>query len=359
MLSPSAPQPACLPLTPAPSSSPPCPSPSDGIEDAPGRILMDFGDNRLLGALFGVGDRHLSHIEQALCVKATPRGNRLAITGARPDCLVAERALRDLYLQVEKGHGIGVSEVEGAVRMAADRDGAWHSNPRLRIATRKRAILPRSATQARYITAMERNALVFGIGPAGTGKTYLAVALAVRDLLEGRCGRIILSRPAVEAGERLGFLPGDMREKIDPYLRPLYDALHDCLPAEQLMRRMQAGEIEIAPLAFMRGRTLANATVLLDEAQNCTATQMKMFLTRLGEQGRMVITGDLSQIDLPAGAAPGLQTAVGILEDLADVAVVRFRPEDVMRHPLVADILRAYGQENGGGDTPARREDGS
>ena len=319
---------------------------------------MDFGDNRLLSALFGVHDRHLSHIEQALRVKATPRGNRLAISGSRAACITAERALRDLYLQVEKGHGIGVSEVEGAVRMATEQDGAWHSNPRLRIATRKRPIAPRSATQARYITAMENNALVFGIGPAGTGKTYLAVALAVRDLLEGRCSRIILSRPAVEAGERLGFLPGDMREKIDPYLRPLYDALHDCLPAEQLMRRMEAGEIEIAPLAFMRGRTLANASVILDEAQNCTAIQMKMFLTRLGEHGRMVVTGDLSQIDLPAGAFPGLQPAVRILEPVDNVAVVRFRPQDVMRHPLVADILRAY-EQSSEEDAPSSHEDGN
>lgn len=309
-------------------------------------ILMDFCDNRLLSALFGAHDHHLSHIERVLSIKATPRGNRLAISGKRPACIIAERALRDLYLQVENGFGIGVSDVDGAVRMASGEDDSWNSNPRLRIITRKRRISPRSATQARYITAMERNSLVFGVGPAGTGKTYLAVALAVRDLLEGRCERIILSRPAVEAGERLGFLPGDMREKIDPYLRPLYDALHDCLPGEQLLRRMEAGEIEIAPLAFMRGRTLANATVILDEAQNCTAIQMKMFLTRLGEHGRMVVTGDLSQIDLPRGASPGLECAIGILESIPDVAVVRFHPGDVMRHALVSNILRAYERDS-------------
>lgn len=309
-------------------------------------ILMDFGDNRLLSALFGTHDRHLSHIERSLSIKATPRGNRLAISGKRPNCVIAERALRNLYRQVENGDGIGESDVEGAVRVASSKDNSWNSNPRLRIATRKRPIAPRSATQARYITAMERNSLVFGVGPAGTGKTYLAVALAVRDLLEGRCGRIILSRPAVEAGERLGFLPGDMRDKIDPYLRPLYDALHDCLPAEQLLRRMEAGEIEIAPLAFMRGRTLANATVILDEAQNCTTIQMKMFLTRLGEHGRMVVTGDLSQIDLPRGASPGLERAIGILEQVPDVGVVRFHPGDVMRHPLIGNILRAYEKDS-------------
>ena len=308
-------------------------------------ILMDFNDNRLLSVLFGVHDSNLSRIERELSIKATPRGNRLALVGPRSACRIAERALRDLYLRAEKGYGIETGDVEGAVRMASGED--WGGDSRLRIATRKRSISPRTVTQARYVSAMESCSLVFGIGPAGTGKTYLAVAMAVRDLLEGRVARIILSRPAVEAGERLGFLPGDMREKIDPYLRPLYDALHDCLPSEQLLRRMEAGEIEIAPLAFMRGRTLSNAAVILDEAQNCTDTQMKMFLTRLGEHGRMVITGDLSQIDLPHGAFPGLERAVGLLERVDDVAVVRFGPEDVMRHRLVANILRAYEREGG------------
>ena len=314
-------------------------------------ILMDFGDNRLLSALFGIHDSNLSQIERDLSIRATPRGNRLALIGSRSACQVAERALRDLYLRVEKGHGIETKDVEGAVRMASDKD--WDKDSGLRITTRKRSISPRTVTQARYVSAMENCSLVFGIGPAGTGKTYLAVAMAVRDLLEGRVARIILSRPAVEAGERLGFLPGDMREKIDPYLRPLYDALHDCLPSEQLFRRMDAGEIEIAPLAFMRGRTLANAAVILDEAQNCTGIQMKMFLTRLGEHGRMVVTGDLSQIDLPHGVSPGLEHAVNLLEHIDDVAVVRFRPKDVMRHRLVANILRAYerkGNANGDDD---------
>ena len=308
-------------------------------------ILMDFNDNRLLSVLFGVHDSNLSQIERELSITATPRGNRLALVGSRSACRIAERALRDLYLRVEKGYGIETKDVEGAVRMASGED--WSKNSRLHITTRKRSISPRTVTQARYVSAMERCSLVFGIGPAGTGKTYLAVAMAVRDLLEGRVARIILSRPAVEAGERLGFLPGDMREKIDPYLRPLYDALHDCLPSEQLLRRMDAGEIEIAPLAFMRGRTLSNATVILDEAQNCTSIQMKMFLTRLGEHGRMVVTGDLSQIDLPYGASPGLERAVNLLEHVDDVAIVRFGSEDVMRHRLVANILRAYEHEGG------------
>ena len=308
-------------------------------------ILMDFSDNRLLSVLFGVHDSNLSQIERELSIRATPRGNRLALIGSRSACRIAERALQDLYLRVEKGYGIDTKDVEGAVRMASG--GDWDKNSRLRIATRKRSISPRTVTQARYVSAMESCSLVFGTGPAGTGKTYLAVAMAVRDLLEGRIARIILSRPAVEAGERLGFLPGDMREKIDPYLRPLYDALHDCLPSEQLLRRMDAGEIEIAPLAFMRGRTLSNAAVILDEAQNCTSIQMKMFLTRLGEHGRMVVTGDLSQIDLPNGASPGLERAVNLLEHVDDVSIVRFGSEDVMRHRLVANILRAYEHEGG------------
>lgn len=306
-------------------------------------ILMDFNDNRLLSVLFGVHDSNLSQIERELSITATPRGNRLALVGSRSACQIAERALRDLYLRVEKGYGIETKDVEGAVRIASGED--WSKDSRLRITTRKRSISPRTVTQARYVNAMENCSLVFGIGPAGTGKTYLAVAMAVRDLLEGRVARIILSRPAVEAGEHLGFLPGDMREKIDPYLRPLYDALHDCLPSEQLLRRMEAGEVEIAPLAFMRGRTLSNAAVILDEAQNCTSIQMKMFLTRLGEHGRMVVTGDLSQIDLPHGASPGLECAVNLLERVDDVAVVRFGSEDVMRHRLVANILRAYERE--------------
>lgn len=306
-------------------------------------ILMDFNDNRLLSVLFGVHDSNLSQIERELSITATPRGNRLALVGSRSACQIAERALRDLYLRVEKGYGIETKDVEGAVRIASGED--WSKDSRLRITTRKRSISPRTVTQARYVNAMENCSLVFGIGPAGTGKTYLAVAMAVRDLLEGRVARIILSRPAVEAGEHLGFLPGDMREKIDPYLRPLYDALHDCLPSEQLLRRMEAGEVEIAPLAFMRGRTLSNAAVILDEAQNCTSIQMKMFLTRLGEHGRMVVTGDLSQVDLPHGASPGLERAVNLLERVDDVAVVRFGSEDVMRHRLVANILRAYERE--------------
>lgn len=212
------------------------------------------------------------------------------------------------------------------------------------VRTKKRIILPRSQTQKVYFDALQKHELVFGLGPAGTGKTYLAVAMAVSMLLEGRVDRIILSRPAVEAGERLGFLPGDMRDKIDPYLRPLYDALYDMLPAERVAKGLESGEIEVAPLAFMRGRTLANAFVILDEAQNTSPVQMKMLLTRLGENSRLAVTGDMSQIDLPIGVPSGLRHALDILEGVEGIAFVRFGEADVVRHPLVTKIVRAYAQ---------------
>jgi phosphate starvation-inducible PhoH-like protein len=218
----------------------------------------------------------------------------------------------------------------------------------LRVQTQKRTISPRSPRQADYIKAMRDRELVFGLGPAGTGKTYLAAALGVSLMLEGKVDRIILSRPAVEAGERLGFLPGDLREKVDPYLRPLYDALFDTMIGDQVMKKLEAGEIEVAPLAFMRGRTLSNAFVILDEAQNATSTQMKMFLTRLGENSRMVVTGDPSQVDLPRGAQSGLVEAERILGGVEGVRVIRFTDADVVRHPLVTRIVRAYNRAEGG-----------
>jgi phosphate starvation-inducible PhoH-like protein len=213
---------------------------------------------------------------------------------------------------------------------------------RLEIRTRKRMIEPRTATQRAYVANLFRRELVLGIGPAGTGKTYLAVAAAVSMFLDGTVERIVLSRPAVEAGERLGFLPGDMREKIDPYLRPLYDSLHDMLPGKQVAKLMEEGRIEVAPLAFMRGRTLSNAFVVLDEAQNTTSMQMKMFLTRMGENSRMVVTGDPSQVDLPRGVASGLVEAVSVLGGVEEIGLVRFSAADVVRHPLVARIIDAY-----------------
>jgi phosphate starvation-inducible protein PhoH and related proteins len=242
---------------------------------------------------------------------------------------------------LKRGMAVAPGDVDGAIRLAQGGQSTTEGNlPSVH--TRKRDIVPRSAMQAEYIRELEQSDLVFGLGPAGTGKTYLAVAMAVAKLLSGECDRIILSRPAVEAGERLGFLPGDLRQKIDPYLRPLYDALYDMLPADQVVRELETGEIEVAPLAFMRGRTLANAFVILDEAQNTTPMQMKMLLTRLGENSRLVVTGDLTQIDLPRGTASGLKEAVSILRGVEGISFVYFSDADVVRHPLVTRILQAY-----------------
>jgi phosphate starvation-inducible PhoH-like protein len=319
---------------------------SERREDGDGRrpMVIDFPDNRLLRHLFGEHDVHLARIESALGVSVSSRGNRIAITGELPAAATARRALKDLYKRLEGGHEITPGDVDGAVRLAQAAES--HDPPQTAavpgIRTGRRTILARSPMQAAYLDALGRNELVFGLGPAGTGKTYLAVAVAVAMLLDRRVDRLVLSRPAVEAGERLGFLPGDMKEKVDPYLRPLYDALHDMLPPGEVTRRLESGEIEVAPLAFMRGRTLANSFVILDEAQNTTAGQMKMFLTRLGENGRMAVTGDPSQIDLPAGVRSGLTEAVETLEGVDGIGFVRFGEGDVVRHPLVAKIVRAY-----------------
>ncbi|MCD6074683.1 MAG: putative PhoH-like protein(phosphate starvation-inducible protein with binding activity), partial [Rhodospirillales bacterium] len=256
-------------------------------------------------------------------------------------------ALNALYRRLKDGHDIEPADIDGTLRMNA---GGAPDEPTMAIATRKRSIMPRTPQQAAYLKAIDANDLSFGLGPAGTGKTYLAVAKAVENLLAGRVDRIILSRPAVEAGEQLGFLPGDMREKVDPYLRPLYDALNDMLPAQQVEKKLESGEIEIAPLAFMRGRTLANAFVILDEAQNTTPVQMKMFLTRLGNHARMVVTGDLSQLDLPRGIRSGLQDAMDVLQGVESVSFTTFTDADVVRHPLVARIVRAYARKDGDGN---------
>ena len=324
--------------------------PAPAAPDAAGARLC-FDDNTLLPLLFGDHDRHLARLEHALGVVVRPRGNEVAITGPAPSVAATEAVLRHLYDKLKRGLPMSGGEVEGAIRMVTSRpcgdadrgaDGTA-GEPELVIRTRKRPVSPRSPRQADYVRAMLANDLVFGLGPAGTGKTYLAVAMAVSLYLAGRVERIVLSRPAVEAGERLGFLPGDLKDKVDPYLRPLYDALYDMLPADLVARRLEAAEIEIAPLAFMRGRTLSQAFVILDEAQNTTPLQMKMFLTRLGERSRMVVTGDLTQVDLPAGARSGLRHAVTTLEGLGGAAFVRFGPADAMRHSLVARILAAYG----------------
>jgi phosphate starvation-inducible protein PhoH and related proteins len=322
-------------------------APSDLAHDLPGdgRSQIEFDDNLLLPLLYGERDAYLDQIERHLGVALVPRGNRLTISGSASATEIAHLALSSLYERLKRGHEVDVAAVDTALRFAqSERDdknlSLWHEDVGFR--TRKRRIAARSATQALYVKAMREHELVFGLGPAGTGKTYLAVAAAVDLLMTGRVERIILSRPAVEAGERLGFLPGDLREKVDPYLRPLFDALNDMLPAEQIAKRMGTGEIEVAPLAFMRGRTLAHAFVILDEAQNTTAMQMKMFLTRLGDGSRMVVTGDPTQVDLPPQTRSGLVDALDAIDGVEGMSVVRFGEKDVVRHPLVGRIVGAY-----------------
>lgn len=316
-------------------------------DEEPASLIIGFDDNHLLSELFGSNGSHLARLERAFDVTANSRGNELVVTGTADARARAEIVIKDLYARLKSGLEVTAAEVEGAVRMAnaPKREQARGSgaNKKLQVTTRKRVISPRSPTQGAYIEALMDNELVFGVGPAGTGKTYLSVVVAVSMLIQKKVDRIILSRPAVEAGERLGFLPGDLREKIDPYLRPLYDALYDTLPGEQVMASIESGEIEVAPLAFMRGRTLANSFVILDDAQNCTPVQMKMFLTRLGENSRMAITGDPSQVDLPMGAKSGLADALSVLEGVNGVQTIRFTDKDVVRHPLVTRIVQAYG----------------
>ena len=318
-------------------------------------VTLQFPDNALLSLLLGDHDRHLVRIEQGLGVRLNCRGNRMAIAGDPARVEAAQSALNGLYRKLERGEGISLSDVDAAVRLAEIDDPRLPLSDLPAIRTKRGAVGPRSPGQATYMEMLSKQEMVFGIGPAGTGKTYLAVAQAVAMLTSGAVDRIVLSRPAVEAGERLGFLPGDMKEKVDPYLRPLYDALHDMMPGEQVIRRMGTGEIEVAPLAFMRGRTLAHAFVILDEAQNTTPVQMKMFLTRMGEGTRMVIAGDLTQIDLPNGARSGLRDALDTLEGLPGIGVCRFDKRDVVRHPLVARIVDAYEQRTAAEQETAQR----
>lgn len=312
-------------------------------------LFVEFDDNKGLSSLVGPQDRNILHIEERLGVSIAVRGNRLAISGPVSQAMYAKSALQYLFSQFLKGRPLEIEDVDAALRLVSasvtfDWETETGENNEISIPTKRRVVFPRSARQADYIQMMQTHDLVFGLGPAGTGKTYLAVAYGVSLLLSGKIDRIILSRPAVEAGEKLGFLPGDMREKVDPYLRPLYDALHDMLPVEQVAKYMSNGEIEVAPLAFMRGRTLSNAFVILDEAQNTTPIQMKMFLTRLGTNSRMVITGDLTQIDLPAGVLSGLKDALRALEGVAEIGYLTFGEEDVVRHSLVSKIVHAYDQ---------------
>ena len=326
-------------------------TPSDNPPPENGQVAisthLQFDDNRLLSLLFGEYDKYLSRIEQHLGVSILSRGNQLLVSGMSGPVDVAKTTLKALYKRLEKGLIIGVAEVDAALRMASETSNRKKFSEEFNadgaaIRNKRKQIIARTPMQAEYMKLLQDKDLVFGLGPAGTGKTYLAVAMGVSLLLDNKIERIILSRPAVEAGERLGFLPGDLREKIDPYLRPLYDALYDMMPADQVLRRLASNEIEIAPLAFMRGRTLAHSYVILDEAQNTTSVQMKMFLTRLGDNSRMVVTGDLSQVDLPKGVRSGLRDAAEVLQGVEGVGFARFGESDVVRHPLVTRIVRAY-----------------
>jgi len=317
------------------------------------RAELEFEEATMLGALFGQFDANLVLIENRLGVFISARGNRAVIEGPEDSVARARDVLKAMHQRLMKGEELDSGAVESIIVMSAEPtlegivsgdDGA----PPIMIRTRKKTIVPRSATQIDYMRALASKDVIFALGPAGTGKTYVAVAQAVSQLITGSVQRLILSRPAVEAGERLGFLPGDMKEKVDPYLRPLYDALYDCMPPEQVERRIASGEIEIAPIAFMRGRTLADAFVILDEAQNTTPAQMKMFLTRFGQNSRMVICGDPRQVDIPGGDSfSGLADAVKRLEGIEGIAVTRFTSADVVRHPIVGRIVEAYEGKDG------------
>lgn len=309
------------------------------------RLVVPFDDNRLLAQLLGEHDAHLAQIEARLGIEAHAHGNVVTLVGPQAACEMARAVLENLYARVRNGEQIGPGDIDGLVRHV--KSDAPVAGGMAQVRTRRRIVTARTPMQSDYIRALEDVDLVFGVGPAGTGKTYLAVAFAAQCLERGLVERIILSRPAVEAGERLGFLPGDMREKVDPYLRPLYDALYDVLPPEKVEKDLVSGTIEIAPLAFMRGRTLTHAFVILDEAQNTTTMQMKMFLTRLGEGSKMVVTGDPSQIDLPPGKTSGLEEAVRLLHRVEGIAEIRFSSADVVRRDLVARIVDAYDKAGG------------
>ncbi len=319
--------------------------------DAPTETLVEFPDNRLLIDLCGEYDKNLTEIEQKLTIQIVRRGNQLALHGEEAAVAEAAEVLQSLYVRLEAGRSVDHSDIDREIRMGDSEKGTGaqagdqmelFNGGKVEIKTRKKMVEPRTEAQKAYVQSLFKNELAFGIGPAGTGKTYLAVAVGVSMFMGGHVDKIILSRPAVEAGEKLGYLPGDMKDKVDPYMQPLYDALNDFLPGKQLAKLIEDKRIEIAPLAFMRGRTLANAFVVLDEAQNATTMQMKMFLTRLGEGSRMVITGDRTQIDLPRGVPSGLRDAERLLSDIKSISFNYFTADDVVRHPLVAAIIKAY-----------------
>lgn len=328
-------------LTPAPGTHSPLES------------VLEFPDNRLLVVLCGQHDRNLAAIEEKLGVQILPRGNRLVLIGDLAGRSRAADVLSSLYQRLESGRGLEPGDIDRELRMGlppvtpegeeqVDLFRTDGTGNRIELKTRRKLVEPRTEAQKAYVKNLFDHELAFGIGPAGTGKTYLAVAVGVSMFLGGHVDKIILSRPAVEAGERLGFLPGDMKEKVDPYMQPLYDALNDFLPGKQVQKMIEEKVIEIAPLAFMRGRTLSNAFVVLDEAQNATSMQMKMFLTRLGEGSRMVITGDRTQVDLPRGTMSGLADAERLLKGISKISFNYFTAKDVVRHPLVAAIIQAY-----------------
>ena len=313
-----------------------------------GQTALVFPDNRWMIELCGEFDKNLVKIEQQLDVQIIRRGNQLDIFGPNEAASEAHGVLSNLYERLENGKSVEFADIDRALRMNPENDNQLEmfSKSSVEIKTRKKPVEPRTDAQKGYVQSLMENELAFGIGPAGTGKTYLAVAVAVSKFISGDVDRIILSRPAVEAGEKLGYLPGDMKDKVDPYMQPLYDALNDFLPGKQLAKLIEEKRIEIAPLAFMRGRTLANAFVVLDEAQNATSMQMKMFLTRLGEGSRMVITGDRSQVDLPRGVVSGLSDAERLLKGIKGVGFNYFTSKDVVRHPLVAAIIEAYDEDS-------------
>ncbi len=335
-------------------------APSDQTPTLVSRALpagtVEFPDNRLLIELCGPYDANLALIEAALTVQIVRRGNQLVVIAEPGPQADAMRVLHALYARLEGGRSVETADVDRELRMGPFAPAApaqdqleMEIGDRVEIQTRKKRVEPRTEAQKAYVRSLFDNELAFGIGPAGTGKTYLAVAVGVSMFVTGQVDKIILSRPAVEAGERLGFLPGDMKDKVDPYMQPLYDALNDFLPGKQLAKLIEEKQIEIAPLAFMRGRTLSNAFVVLDEAQNATTMQMKMFLTRLGEGSRMVITGDRTQIDLPRGVPSGLADAERLLKSIPKISFNYFTSRDVVRHPLVAAIIEAYEADPGAG----------
>ena len=322
--------------------------PRAGAAGRRARADLTFENQALLGPLFGQFDANLVQVENRLGVFIHARGHQVMIEGAEDDVARARDTLNSMYDQLARGEALDAGAIEALIAMSAEPTlegiiSGEHDAPAVMIRTRKKTIVPRSATQIDYMRALARDDIIFALGPAGTGKTYIAVAQAVSQLITGSVQRLILSRPAVEAGEKLGFLPGDMKDKVDPYLRPLYDALNDCMPPEQVQRRIDSGEIEIAPIAFMRGRTLADSFIILDEAQNTTREQMKMFLTRFGQNSRMVICGDPRQVDIPGGPAmSGLNDAVRRLEGVEGFGTIRFTAADVVRHPIVGRIVAAY-----------------